>query len=1146
MNRFLSFSRDFGRSFLLLSLLLLASNWSFAQLSTATLNGNVRDSKGASVPGATITLHNVETSVNNTTVSNGSGAYVFVSISPGNYTLQTKAPGFSSAEIPVFTLTVGQVAKIDFSLKVGSQSFKVVVQGATPQLNVSNANLGTVIGARQVNNLPLNGRNFTELLALTPGVSTVSVAQNSGGGHGPVARGSSFTAPAIQGQSNRSNFYLLDGLADTEYADNTYALPPVIDAMQEFKVVSHTDTAAFGSVLGGVINVVTKSGTNELHGSAWEYARNTIFDARGYFLPKTVAKTPYSQNQFGGAMGGPVVIPKLYNGKNKTFFFGAYQGFRYSETSTGLLKVPTAAELAGDESSWPTQLYNPFSTRPDPAKPGAYIRDPFPGNQIQSVLDPRMVDLAKFMYPAAGPVLNSAGDNAIDTTPITQTQNEWNVRIDQKIGENDSAWFRYSTISNAGQSSGGLPGLLKTSSNPALNWGGSYVHVFSPSLVLQGQFGRTHVANNNLTLYRASTTNIFNQVGFLPSFAGDYNAAGVGNLLPNVTITGFSGGGENGGSNPDATSSYETSGNLTKVAGNHNLQFGGGLIWHFYHTINATSSVGFDAQQTGDTNPSDSVNTGDALASFLINVPDTATRRNEDERERFGGVVSGYAQDSWKVTDRLTLNYGLRYDLSIIPPYGTYSSIGQNGGIETGDMDFNNGTYIVQVLPPACSVRGHAPCIPGDGSLPAHVVVSPNGKIAHNQYTNFGPRVGFAVRAARTMSVRGGFGMVYDNWAAVSQMAQNIAGLWPDIGNPSIANLNVPSTTSATPTLTAQDPFASAGNSLFPAATPFNQVGYFYDPQHKIPVSYQWNLGVEKLLNESATMTLNYVGSVSRRLNEGGYYNTAITPGLGNPQSRAPYPYIHPTNYDRSFGNTGSYNALQFSLNRRYMNGLSYGVSYTWSKTIDIGGDGFFGVEGGVPQDPYHPSRYDRSVAGYDLSHYLAVNTLYQIPLGRGKSFSTKSGALNYILGNWQVNNIFSAHSGIPFGVYISGDIANTGNAHNYEHASLVGDPHLSKRTSAEWFNTAAYAAPARYTFGTAGRNSLRTAPYWNLDTSLFRTFPIGGGRQFEFRAEAFNLLNNVVLGRPTNNINSGASFGTITGTNNGSRELQLALKFLY
>ena len=1135
---------------LLLVLTLFSPAGSFAQLSTASVNGRIVDPSGAVVPNAAVVLRNVDTSVENTTLSNGSGVYAFLNITPGRYTLKATATGFSPAEVPALTLTVSQIAAIDFSLKLGTVSSVVTIQSATPQLETSSANLGTVMATQQVNDLPLNGRNFTQLLSLTPGVSTANTGQNASGGLSSVALGSSVLIPIVNGQTSRSNYFLIDGLDGNDVYYNGYTVPPIIDAIQEFKIVSHTDSAEFGSVLGGVINVVTKSGTNELHGSLWEYYRDQIFDARGYFLPLTTPKTPYHQSQFGGSVGGPVRIPKLYNGKDKTFFFGAYQGFRYSKTSDALLKVPTPAQLAGNESDWPTQIYNPYSTVPNPAVPGTYIRTPFPGNQIPaSLINPQVTAYANFIFPAAGPVLNSAGDNAVNTTPVVQSQDEFTVRADQKFGANDSAFFRYSFINSTTVSST-LPIITTNKTTPARAWGVSYVHVFNPSLILQGQFSRTTSQYNPVTLSTVSTANIFNQVGFAAAFAGNFSAAGGRNLIPSPGITGYTSSGEVYETIPKTTDSYQESATLTKTLASHLLTFGGGFTSMAQAVNDSFPSLGFSGQPTSDTNPHDSVNSGDPMASFVLNVPSTATRRDTAEAERTGGVMSFFAQDSWKTNDRLTLNFGLRYDLTFIPPFGLPSSVGKLGGIQTGDMDFTNGTYILQYPPGLCSVVGHAPCIPGTG-LPAHVVVDPRGKIAYNTYTNFGPRLGFAFRVDEKTVFRGAFGILYDNWAAQIQQSQNIGGSWPDIALQQGSNLNVPTPASPTPTSQLQDPFGSATSSLFPAATPFNQQGYFYDPREQNPMSLQWNVGVERLLGASTTMTVNYVGSTGTRLTVGSYYNTAVTPGPGVPETRAPWNYILPSYWSRSVG-SGNYNALQFSLNRRYSNGLVYQVAYTWSKSINVGGDGWFNAEGAACQQPYDLTGFGcRGVAGNDLTNIFSVNLVYQVPVGQGKTFSTGNRILDYVLGNWQANSIFLAHSGIPFFPRISSDIANTGNysATNnpYEAADLVGNPNsIQHRTPAKWFNTAAYAAPPLYTFGTTPRNSLRGPGYWNLDGSLFRLFPIGEHRQFEFRAEAFNLLNNVDFGQPSWDLNAGSAFGTIDTTANSAREVQLVGKFIF
>src|SRR5277367_2077409 len=323
---------------LLSVLLLVLAGTASAQVSTASVNGVIRDPKGSVIPGANIVLASVDTSVQHTSVSNGSGDYVFLNITPGSYPISASAQGFNPQKVAEFVLAVSQIATFDFNLTVGTQTQVVTVEGTAAQLDVSSASLGTVIATKQVNDLPLDGRNFTTLLSLTPGVVPIMTGQSNGmqsnGGFGAaVAIGSDYSFPSINGQTNRSDFFLMDGLYDYGAIESTYAIAPIIDAIQEFKVVSHTDDAEFGSVLGGTVNVVTKSGTNEFHGSAWEYIRNNVFDARTYFLPTTAKKAAYHQNQFGGAIGGPVRIPKLYDGRNKTFFYGAYQGFRYNQTS---------------------------------------------------------------------------------------------------------------------------------------------------------------------------------------------------------------------------------------------------------------------------------------------------------------------------------------------------------------------------------------------------------------------------------------------------------------------------------------------------------------------------------------------------------------------------------------------------------------------------------------------------------------------------------------------------------------------------------------------------------------------------------------------------------------------------------------------
>jgi hypothetical protein len=1136
-------------------LLLLLAGSASAQVSSASVNGVIRDPKGAVIPGANIVLTSVDTSVEHTSVSNGAGDYVFLNITPGRYTLTASAQGFNPEKVAEFVLAVSQIATFDFALTVGTQTQVVTVEGTAAQLDVSGASLGTVIATKQVNDLPLDGRNFTTLLSLTPGVVPIMTGQSNGmqngGGFGAaVAIGSDYSFPSINGQTNRSDFFLMDGLYDYGAIESTYAIAPIIDAIQEFKVVSHTDDAEFGSVLGGVVNVVTKTGTNSFHGSGWEYLRNTVFDARNYFLPTAEVKPAFHQNQFGGSIGGPVLIPKLYNGRNKTFFFGAYQGFRYSKPSDSDLLVPTAAELAGNEAdNGQPQIYNPFETT---VVGNGFTRPAFPGNQIPAALiDQRMVAYAKFVFPAAGPFFgtpNSSGAypaNAIDTTPLTQVQNEFDVRVDQTFGAKDSAWFRYSFINSTVNQSGGLPNLLTHHPIQARNWGGSYVHIFSPTQIVQGQFSHTTVSDNSTTRFSSSTTDILSTVGFSSAFASGFAGLNGGSLLASPGISGLANGGESIDDTPKATDSYEYRGTYTRILGNHEVKFGLGWDTANFASPLSQLSLAFTAPQTAAPQ-FPNLATGDPLSSFLLNVPSGANRRNVDEVERPGGLLSAFLQDTWKATPRLTLNYGLRYDYPFLPAYGTNATIGKQGGIESGDMDFGNGTFEVQVLPPPCTVRGFAPCIPGNGTLPAHVTVSPNRKITHNVHTNYGPRFGFAFKASDKTVVHGAFGIVFDDWAAVTQMAQNFEGAWPDIGQQILASTaNVPTTAAPTPTLNAQDPFGGAGGGgLFPPATPFTNNQWFFDPHIKNPYSEQYNFGVQQQLSPSLALRVDYVGSSSHRTNVGGQYNTALTPGPGDAQPRALYPYSVPTFYDRSVG-TGNYNALQVQLDKRYTNGFTYQIAYTWSKS-ETEDDGWFGVEGTVVQDPYNPGA-SRGLAGTNIPQVFTANGLYELPIGKGKSFSTGNRIGDYILGNWQINSIFTWRNGQDFTVIDGADIANIGNT-GYERANQVGNPNLSNKTKAEWFNTAAWAIPAQYTYGNGGRNTLQYQRWINLDASVIRSFPIPIEQMhFEFRAEAFNLANHPIFGQPGNDLNSPSTFGSVqTNQANLNRILQVSGKIVF
>jgi outer membrane receptor for ferrienterochelin and colicin len=1158
----------------------------FGQSSSSAVNGIVTDPVKDVVAGAKVVLRNVDTNVERVTVSNAAGDYFFSSVPPARYTLTFSAPSFQTETISAFEVSVAQAVTINATLKIGNVTQSVTVEATGTQVESSTAQLGTVIDEKAVNNLPLNGRNFTQLLTLTPGVTPVSTGQNSGAGNTAVtaANTTSYAFPSINGAGNRSTIYLVDGMNDNQAWYNTYAVPPIIDTIQEFKINSHND-AQYGGSLGGVVNIITKSGTNSYHGSGWEFLRSNSFDAQPFFA---ASKASYHLNTFGGQMGGAVRIPHLYDGRNKTFFEIGAEGAHYSKSGSTNVLMPTQAQLNGDFSTASTgvnkggtcfagdtkvetyacQLYDPTVAN-NAAKPN---RPAFLGNQIPlSKMNTYSLAFANAVFgglqPIVIPGIAPTTDNYQITSPTRQPVYNYTGRIDQHIGTKDFIFFRYAGINWSQTAPSTLPTLFTSTQIPSQQYGVSWMHVFNPTTSMQVQYGKTHVEDDVVTQFNDHT--LWQKYGCSADMCNSF--VGGAAVLVAQTVTGGFSGGEVNSPTSNLSSIHEWSGSVMKTLGNHQLQAGGGWDEVNYTaelrqgsvTFSGASTANFAGNPSSPTGASASSQSGFGLADFLLDYPNSVTKRNVLITERPGGIGSIYLQDSWKTTRNLTLNFGIRYDRGVIPAYGTDASIGLQGSIETGDFDFNTGNYIVQKLPPLCSVRGAAPCLPS-ATLPAHVLVASGSKILHGSKLNISPRLGFAYRVNDKMSVRGGFGMAYDNWAAIIQMTQNYQGSWPDTGTLAITGTNLP----GTPYTSAQNPFADNASNL-PAATPFgsSNVNYMVDPLWKNPYSEQYNLGIEQQFGNKTIFSLNYVGSASHHMDVGGYYNTGtpcstcLSFASRGTNTGQPFPYTVPNKWDHSAGNA-SYNALQASLARRFDTGLGYTIAYTWSKTLDEGGDGFFGVEGGVPEDPYNP-KASRGPAGFSIPQILTANAIYELPFGTGKSFSTGNRFVDYAIGNWQLNGILSGRSGQNINVTAGGDIANTGNGGTYERADLVGNPFQSgpiagnpkctppsgpTRTLQQWFNPCAFATPAIGTLGNTPRNFIQDMPYWGLDTSVHRLFPIKESFALKIDVEAFNVLNHPVFGSPASTVTTQSSLGQIStlAFGNAQRILQFAAKLQF
>lgn len=1186
----------------LAAVLIHPTNLAFGQNSSSGVNGVVTDPSGAAVPGAKIILKNADTNVERVTTSKGPGDYFFTSVPPARYMLIVSAPAFQTEKISTFEVGVAQVVTVNVALKIGNVNQSITVSATNTEVESSSAQLGAVISGKAVNDLPLNGRNFTQLLDLTPGVTPISTAQNYKGNVTPMIGGNgvtNFSFPSINGAQNRSTMYLMDGMDDDSNWYDAYAVPPIIDTIAEFKVNSHNDSSQYGGVTGGVVNIATKAGGNSYHGSAWEYVRSNSFDADPFFT----ALPSYHLNTFGSQAGGPVRIPKLYNGKNKTFFEIGFEISHFEDASSTNYLEPTLAEL--DESTWggPTIAngYLDFSSAQTGAKgscvAGSYstgacqLYDPtvgnfaatpyrpaYLGNQIPiSEVSPQSIAFINAIFTT--PPTTIAGFptttyNGQITTPERQETYNYTGRIDQHIGDKDFIFFRYSGFQYYDLQGGKVPNQLNYRELPAQQYGVSWTHIFNPSTSIQVQYDKTHVAEDVTETFDISQP-AWQIFGCSANMCQDYVAGA--SIMSEVSVTGGFDAPEEILPSTNLSSIHEWSGSVSKTIGRHLFQAGGGWDETNYTAIIEDATLTYSGAATGNFsgNPdsvhgsSTSAQSGFGLADFLLDFPSGVLRRNVELSERPGGVGNIFLQDSWKLNTRLMVNLGVRYDRSVIPPFGTAATAGLNGGINAGDFDFTDGTYIVQQLPALCSVQNHSPCLPS-ATLPARVVVATGGKILHGTKTNVSPRVGFAYRVNEGLSIRGGFEIVYDNWAAITQIAQNYQGSWPDTGTLQITNTNTPAANGVY--ISGQNPFAANGGNL-PAATPFtsaNAGSDFVSPYLKNPYSEQYNLGIEQQLGHSSILALNYVGSATHRMDYGGDYNTGSVCGSGCPYASyaaritanatgQPYPWDpYPVaSWDHNAA-SASYNALQAAVRGHYSFGVSYMASYTWSKTLDEA-DGYFGTEDGAPEDPYNP-KGDRGPAGYNIPQMFVLSGEYAIPIGRGKSFSTGNKAADYALGNWQFNGILTARSGEDFNLESKGDIAETGNGGTYERPNRVGNPYQpgpiaanpgctppagNTRTRYQWFNPCAFETPAAGTLGTNGRNSLQAQNLWNLDASIFRYFPVWDTLQVKIAAEAYNTLNHPVLGTPGLVSTTTSSFGEVTSvqTGNANRIMQFSVK---
>jgi hypothetical protein len=1068
---------------LLIAILLAFSSILLAQTATGEVNGTVTDPAGAAVSSSTVKLINQSTKIEKQAPVNQNGNFIFINVAPGKYVLRVEAQGFKAAQTAPFDVNVNQTLTQAVSLIVGEVTQTVEVTTETSDLvEKSSTELGTVIPERAVHDLPLNGRNFTQLLTLTPGATPVSTSQNRSVGccEGNVGLpGSGFSDASFHGQQNRSKLYYYDGIINTNIRGPTYIVIPNIDLIQEFKVVGHDAKADYGGATGGVVNMVSKSGGNGFHGGGFEYVRNNTFDARNTFADLTRnGPAPFHQNQFGGVFSGPII-------KNKTFFSVGYDGWRYSLPGQGLSYVPTAAEISGDFSNYKFtsghQVYNPYSTR---LVGTATVRDPF---RCDAAGDPLPVNAQKLQDQTIGAACNKIPQalifgpmqqffrtysatpnfavpgipqNFIQNRPTVNNSDAFQVRVDHHFSDNDNIFFRYTEqrvtvltpIGNVGSTGGGSQGR---------NYGGGWTHLFNPSLILDvraGYAGRPGVDASQQNTHPAGLDPM-KSAGFKD--IDTYNG-----MLINLTSSEWTNGGNNSfgirGPAPRENPNWSVTPNITWLKGNHNLKAGFWYIEAKRIQTNTFQTFNFDDEQTR--NPQGASGTsGLSLASALLGFP---TSFQGQLPILHGGPVrfkyaawAAYVQDEWKVRHNLTLSLGLRYDYLTQPK--------TLDGRLWNALDLPNKQWIIgaRTMPPLCNAVGGAPCIPNaflsDPHFSSVILAGQNFFAPGPVKDNWGPRIGIAWALNPKMVVRAGYGLYWDAVPSRSQYAQNDLemAVWPD-ATAFQGNVNTTGN------------FLAGGQKLItdiqgnfptpvPTANPWTPTNTFGDdPKYKDGYSNQWHLAVERELTSSMMVSVAYVGSHNGRLAYTGFANAAsqASPPPGSDPAKLAaidalrlMPWVAANiNYSQSIG-YGNYNALQVKLQRRFTNGLQSLLSYTWSKSIDVS-SGYFNVEngpgGGSSVQNYFDQSTARGVSGYDITHFVSWATVYEFPAGPGKRFFN-SGPASWILGGWQLNYIMQARSGQPYTLQVSGDIANLrGTAPNgpgtYGRPNIIADPFVA------------------------------------------------------------------------------------------------------
>ena len=1095
-----------------------------AQVNNASVTGLVTDTTGAVVPSASVTLRNKATNVETTSTTDSSGYYNFASVPVGAYDVTVERQGFKRIVLSDIKLEVAQKARVDATLEVGAVSETITVTSAT-LLTTQEATTGGVIENRMVEQLPLSGRNWDDLIGLVPGVQADRYTEEGGSTAGGRTGGAN-----VHGVRSLQNNFVLDGVDNNSISENVQELTtqvarPSVDSIQEFKVSTNPYSAENGRSPGALISVTTKSGTNAFHGTLYEFHRNRVFDANNFFNNRSGARKPQNiQNQFGGNIGGPVV-------KNQAFFFFNYEGTRIRKGVTRLGNVPLANEIRGDFSNAaavanriPGGAYATLFDRVGDCRalvPSAFnANGSFVNNQIPAqCLDP-LAQKILALLPAPNVVPGTGAlnlGNFIRNPGIRDDTDSYTGRFDWQQSAKNSFFVRYTLSDRFRYVPGIFGGVVDgtgSSANGRLNMKGQsaavgWTRVVSSRLINEFRLGWGR--NNSLAVQDPFGLNTLAELGVLgvpdsPLYSGG---------LPGLSISARGGtqlpGGQSGfdrlGS-PDflpksqRTNQFQWADNVSLSYGPHQLKFGGdvrGPMRNIYLDVpSLRGTLNFDGNRTGI-----------GLADFLLGYPSNAQLANPAVVDSRLKMFAGFVQDDWKATPKLTLNLGLRYD------YATWPYEGRD---RLTNLDPKTGLLFT----PANSPYGRS-------------LVNPDRN-------NFAPRVGLAYQLNDETVLRTGYGrfyMLFERAGSEDQLALNL----PNLVQNNVTALNNNSTANNIRLRTGFN------LSLNPSAVDPRLVRLrAINPEAVMPSIDQWNVGVQRLMPGNLVVTADYVGtkgthlSVLRNLNQQLFNAAGVGTGV------IPYPSLGPIEY-RDNGGNSNYHGGELTLEKRFGRGFSFRTAYTYSKSIDYAQEHLAAGGTGSFTQNARDLHERRGPSDFDVRHRFVGSYIWELPFGRGRSY-LREGALAHVLGGWRLSGLANVRSGRPFTVAANGNSTALGGARGgglvSAFADCLRDGSLpsDERTIDRWFDPTAYAQPTPARLGTCGRNTLRGPNLTNFDASLVRTFDyFGEDRELEFRWEVFNVLNTPQFGLPDRNV-SGTAAGRISALAGDPRVMQFALKF--